>query len=549
MDTIEDSRLALETPAIAHMTKGIIYLLTGPAHAARMVVSLWSLRQHYDGPVTIYTTHPESHEIGARCAGDNRLNVDHRWFSLVSAQKNASFLTKLSLLPHSPYDVTAYLDADTLVAGDVLELLNAAEESEFCATQFAQWQTSGRTIRRRIETWREIQQNRYPQSWLHSLIDEALVPQPAVNGGVFAYRRDAEILRPWFELSLVGQETFICDEIALQLLLNKYAHKVLDCRFNCSPIYGGPQEDVRIWHFHGEKHLRKESCRTIWLPAYQQCVEANVAGLAQWSPGPDKRLRRYLNSRPNGRDRSTTTDKNITLVTAVNQPYLEKLRLTLPTWQLKPQLSDCPLLVFYHGLAPEELSFIHEYRDSVRLVPWDMRHYESARELMLSAFVLGAPRLVETPYWVKLDADSFFLDDQDVFLDHMFDYDLAGHKWNYTKPGRWLAELDDWAQENELPGHNYLAPQNRALATSSRRYGHHRIASWICLHKTDFTIRAASYLKERLPVPSHDTYFWYLAERIPEFKWCWHNFKRRGAGTATQLEKIQQRIGEAVHAS
>jgi hypothetical protein len=55
------------------MNKGAIYLLTGPAHAVGMVVSLRSLRNHFDGPVTIFTAHPASHEVGQRRMADPRL--------------------------------------------------------------------------------------------------------------------------------------------------------------------------------------------------------------------------------------------------------------------------------------------------------------------------------------------------------------------------------------------------------------------------------------------------------------------------------------------
>ena len=122
------------------------------------------------------------------------------------------------------------------------------------------------------------------------LVDAALERRPAVNGGVFAYQRGAEIVDRWRELAETGRSTFICDEIALQLILTQYPHKLLDCRYNCSPVYGLRQEESRIWHFHGERHVRDARCREIWLPAYRDCLGENVARLAEWSPGGDRRL-------------------------------------------------------------------------------------------------------------------------------------------------------------------------------------------------------------------------------------------------------------------
>jgi hypothetical protein len=275
------------------MNHGVIYLLTGPAHAARLVVSLRSLRDHYRGPVTVYTTQPESHEIGRRCAADARLDVEHRMASKVAVRRNGSFLTKLELLPQAPYEITAYLDADTMVVGDIADLFDIRPADQFCATQFSDWRSGDRVLRRRIERWRTIEQDRFDPQWFQRLIDDALQNHPAINTGVFAFRRGADVVEPWRELAMVGRRTFICDEIALQLLLHRHPHKLLDSRYNCSPIHVARRRDTRVWHFHGEKHFRRE-CRPIWWPAYQRCIEENVAGLAEWTPAGDPHLKEHL---------------------------------------------------------------------------------------------------------------------------------------------------------------------------------------------------------------------------------------------------------------
>jgi hypothetical protein len=271
-----------------------MYLLTGPSHAVRLAVSLWSLRKHFQGPVTVYTAHPESHPIGQRLAAETRLGVDHLICDPVAVRRNSAFLTKLVLALRPPYEVTAYFDADTLVAGDISALFDAARDGSFCATQFSNWSTTKRVIRQRIERWRTVRQTIYAAAEFAELLAEARQPHPAVNGGVFAFRRDAPLLRPWHDLARAGWRTFICDEIALQILLHHYPHQLLDCRYNCSPIYGIHGRDVRIWHFHGEKHVSRAEARAIWLPAYEECVQANVAGLTTWAPASDWRLANYL---------------------------------------------------------------------------------------------------------------------------------------------------------------------------------------------------------------------------------------------------------------
>jgi hypothetical protein len=163
---------------------------------------------------------------------------------------------------------------------------------------------------------------------------------------------------------------------------------------------------------------------------------------------------------------------------------------------------------------------------------------------MLSCFVLAAPNEVKTPYWLKIDADAYFSDSQDLILDHFYEYDLAGHKWKYTKPGQWICDLDDWAFEEDLDGDAYLDDEQREEASASRRFGHKRIASFVCLHKTEFTKEILEAVGKRLPVPSHDTLLWYLAERLPDRKWCWHNYKKLGTGNQTNFDKLTEVVAE-----
>jgi len=261
----------------------VYYLLTGAGHGPRLVVSLWTLRKHFDGPVVVYTTLPESHLIGAQCARDSRLQVEHRTLPHPRVRRNASYLAKVMLTRTAPDSGGLFLDADTLVVGDINPLFAALAEAPFVATRFADWSSSRGIVRRRLGRWRELADRHANPVLFTQWLDEAIRPHPAINTGVFAWRREAEVLQPWEEWTQFGHRQFICDEVALQILLPRFPHQLLDQRFNCSPVHGPEETDVRVWHFHGDKHLRRNQGRELWLPVFRECLRENPAGLADWA--------------------------------------------------------------------------------------------------------------------------------------------------------------------------------------------------------------------------------------------------------------------------
>ncbi|MCZ2344462.1 MAG: class I SAM-dependent methyltransferase [Bacteroidales bacterium] len=261
-----------------------VYLLTGVSHAARLVVSLVSLRRYHRGPIVLYTSQPESHRIGEQCAADLRLRVEHRVVSQPRLRRNATFVLKTQLPLVVPEETALFLDADTMVTGDLAPLAAKLDASAFVATQFANWRSTTRPIRKRVERWRTLAPQFEPDAAWQRRMDRALEPHPAINSGVFAWRKGAPILEDWARLTRLGHRLFIPDEVALQILLPDYPHAILDQRFNCSPRFGAYQDDVRIWHFHGDRHEKPGPGRDRWFPEFQSCWHADYAGMqSRWS--------------------------------------------------------------------------------------------------------------------------------------------------------------------------------------------------------------------------------------------------------------------------
>ena len=221
---------------------------------------------------------------------------------------------------------------------------------------------------------------------------------------------------------------------------------------------------------------------------------------------------------------ATTTDTieeprhedTLTFVTAADETYLDRLKAHFPQWMALEPMRSSKWICFINGMriSDPRLDFLPPI---VKRVQWSAPS-ESQREQMLAAFVFGAAAHVDTERWVKIDADvrplegckglSFPI----VALDSV----ICAHRWGYTKPGAFLRRLEDWADTNSLfvNSERVFTEEQLAEADKCARYGHGRIASFICLHNSEFVRMCAAACPGRLPVPSHDTFLWYCAERL-----------------------------------
>jgi len=229
---------------------------------------------------------------------------------------------------------------------------------------------------------------------------------------------------------------------------------------------------------------------------------------------------------------------NFELVTAISKNYLDIAKLTIPTWRIKPQFRNKKLIIFYAELEENDLKFFKTMWSDIELIKWEMEEYDSTRELMLSAFVYGPAKHVQTDHWVKLDCDSYFTDTEDVFKEEHFDYDMYGQSWGYSKPRRWLIKMDEWAGENGIQGGSLF----EGIEPGENGYSHKRIISKVCLHKTEFNREVVKYAPKRLPIPSHDTFMWYMAERLPDRKWGTDKLMERGIGNKSMYGSIEREL-------
>lgn len=245
---------------------------------------------------------------------------------------------------------------------------------------------------------------------------------------------------------------------------------------------------------------------------------------------------------------------DFTIVLGVDRAHLEQLRLVWPNWmERKPSLGYHNFLIFYDsevGSDWEELvlevaeitayrppNFTGDSRTSIRAWPPEDVKYvgdptsrfgNPQRYKMLSGFCHMPARLVQTPYWLKLDLDTIALGNDDWIDPNWFAGDPAiiAHPWNYTKPKDQMIRMDDWMAKNAsspfIKKLQYKAPLNiRPENEQSTLVSHKRIISWCGFFRTDFTVdcsKAAEALcgEGQLPVMSQDGFLWYCARQAEQ---------------------------------
>ena len=543
------------------MTEGVIYYNRGFKCVVRMIVSILSLRKHYKGPVTVFL---EGEGLKQLSEDLQRLfNVD----VIYDANPDTTtYVRAVEVCMKAPYDVNIWIDADTLILGEFGELFEKGRTHDLAIAHFAGWSSNGGQISKRIHRYDGLVSKEY--------IQKALDYGPAINCGVYSFPKNSRFLPEWLEVAKKGEKArmFIPDEVACQVLLPQYNCAILPLKYNVSVRHDPGTEDIRIIHYHGKKHVKEYPLCNLWIKEFIEAMENNICDIRTWvwekDCGGDRRLKSFLRGKYGHKDflshigkfkssvmvtelpgktenDQAPIDPNlVTIVTAVDQNYLERLKTTFPTWKEKKNISQYQIIVFVNGMdiKDPQLDFLREEGLKTALIPWDL-NVETQRERMLSAFVLGTAKYVKTPYWVKLDADSFAVNNTPLVLNYMKNYAFVGHKWGYSWD-KHIKALDKWASKHRNKKLRRAKPMYDANCRNGRRYYHpgRRTISFIQIQSTEFTKLCAALAGERLPVPSHDTYLYYIANQLG-IPWKSANFKaNHGFSQGKNIDHIKRNL-------
>ncbi len=218
----------------------------------------------------------------------------------------------------------------------------------------------------------------------------------------------------------------------------------------------------------------------------------------------------------------------ITTVVALDNHTERQLHGVWPTWRLhKRELLDRPMIALCDDAFGNYAFWRHRLKwldhPALHLFSWDwwiegqsaLPEGMTQRERMLTAFVHLAPKVVDTPYWCKIDADVVATNSEPWIDPAWFASKpaLIASPWGYTKPAHWPGTLDRWGDRTEgLRQHPGLGlPEPKPDQQTIR---HKRIASWVCFVNTAWSRYASLLSPGRLPVPSQDTYHHYVATRM-----------------------------------
>lgn len=251
-------------------------------------MALHTLRQYYDGPIDVFSW-DESLPVVKRIAKDARLGIDVIPWTPLFRGHSDTYVDKTRLIQSmDAEDEVLFLDADVSIHGKLDPLFDCISTHGFVATQFCDWVSTGGTISGRIKSLLQ-----FPE--IDKLLIDVLLsrPWPSVNTGIFGGVTNSPVLELWHRWTYAARSTFIPDEKVMHLMTAKFGPSAeiavaAGGRWNCSPRLQPANlknEDVRIWHFHGDSNLRPSKSERgfeMWRELYLRAMHLNLGGIQDW---------------------------------------------------------------------------------------------------------------------------------------------------------------------------------------------------------------------------------------------------------------------------
>ena len=300
-----------------HQGRGVVIFHFGYAYALRLLVCLYSLRQHYTGAVTVFLRDDEAGRELRPIIESLRIDVEMKQGLSQSFDRHRIFL-------ESPYRATLSVDSDTIFVGPIDELWEPMEQHGLLLTRlhaeaFGIRGTSERPgWGNRVATLQGIKSLVEPHEY--EVAYDRMVEQGIdVNVGVMGISRPKGdgFLMDWAQHMDRGSamRPALMDEMLTLVLYHKHAHILVDEKWNwpSRKYFRGatPLADARVIHyfadgsrFRGERmgRNRNEEPGQKWEVAYLEAGQhLDLDRWRKYDPyydGPLKRFAKFCRKQP-----------------------------------------------------------------------------------------------------------------------------------------------------------------------------------------------------------------------------------------------------------
>jgi hypothetical protein len=209
-----------------------------------------------------------------------------------------------------------------------------------------------------------------------------------------------------------------------------------------------------------------------------------------------------------------------TTIVGVDAEHLEELRLTWPTWRAhRPEILENPILFACDGRAVDRdeweylLRFVDHPQKLLYVTSSKGRSIVDNRHWMFN-LLAGAVmnRKITTPYTMKLDTDTVACRGEWLQEEWFANYPhIVAPPWSYTKPAEMILDMERFC-EGEV-GQQFGADSARVRWTlwPDGRAACARVIGWCMFIHREWHQSVRCHVPI-LPIPSHDTFFWYFAQ-------------------------------------
>ena len=223
---------------VANGSRGCLFINFGTSHIVNLFVALHSLRQVYQGPVTLFLIKGERYQDRLGAQIEEAFNASLFWIDRPPSIKFWNI--KQIVLQLSPYRSTIVFDSDLLFVKPIDPLWEPLEEKGILLTRFfpnpygIDGSAENPGWANRVQYVNDIKHllsdDEYRQTIKQLLIDEI-----DVNTGVMGHvkgKGDA-FLQDWKRRIEKGLSLTLVDEILAVALLHRYPHFLADEKWNC----------------------------------------------------------------------------------------------------------------------------------------------------------------------------------------------------------------------------------------------------------------------------------------------------------------------------